>query len=172
MNGKKEPLRIALTLTTGKLIHDRPNRARPLYHTLCKLLQTYDKEFQDYYFYMEMFNKGMVETPMHFHGTIYVMPDKVYEYNRFIREWSKATKTHEVSATNSKVIFTDDDTWLNYCKKHDVIDGTYKQLNYPRLINRETLKKIIKWSKPKSPKDNSIMNLLTEGGGERSSPRE
>lgn len=152
---EKKNISMALTLTTKVKVLGKPQRAKGFYFALAKLLKTYDKEFKDYVFYAEIYDKGYLETCLHFHGTIQVPCSKFHEYNRFVREYQDQTKTTQVE---SKIIFKEDE-WTKYITKQDCIKATYDAIGIKRCIKRSNLSSILKWSKPNCKlRNNHIMN--------------
>lgn len=159
MNNVKKPekgtISMAITFTTGKMFSNKINRIKEYHYMLVKLLQCYKHMYTNFYFCCEIFDKGYLETKMHYHGQIEVLPAKMYEYARFVKEWEKLSNA---PMTESKIVFND--KWMEYINKQNVISETYKALQIPQFIGPKDLNRIRKWSRPDDKK--GLMELFKE----------
>lgn len=158
--GDKSTISMAITLTTGKTFSGKINRIREFHYMLVKLLQSYEHMYTDFHFCCEIFDKGYLETKMHYHGQIEVLPAFMYDYSRFVKEWEKLSNA---PMSESKIVFND--KWMEYINKQKVISETYKSLKIPQFIKPKDLKRIRKWSQPSEEK--CITDFFGKGEGRR-----
>lgn len=115
-------LEFALTLTTGS--HPTKLIIRNISKKLNYLLRKYIETFEKYIIYIEILDKNYMETKVHYHGYMIVKYNKLYNYNRFVKEYEELLKGY----TDNKII-TDREKWLKYIsKQHEILKNNYSNV--------------------------------------------
>lgn len=127
-----EIIQYAVTLTTGDDYNPMLLKCRN--NNLNDLLFEYKKYFQDFEFYLEILDKQLMETKIHYHGYINVSVRNIQHYQKFIRSW-KAKYFVMVK------LIDDFSKWTEYIKKqqHIYMIG-YPEISRSKFTKNNTLK--------------------------------
>ncbi len=109
---KKNSISYAITFTTGDefnlMITKKWN------NRLNDLLYNYRKRFIEFLFTLEILDKELLETKIHYHGYVIVSYKNITFFQQFVRDWK------QFGFVKIKQI-TDHEKWVQYILKHQTI---------------------------------------------------